>query len=122
METIKRKGILLNTPYISINKELSKQNIQLSNDEIINKNIRSEIDVNVAFHYLKNLLFRTEAKLIKEQSKGIDNDTTNIENTLKRLLFIQNEFCKLDLEIQVLKRENQLLKEKNTYFNNLFKI
>ena len=122
METLQTKGIILNTPFISIKKELDKQNIKLSENEKINNNIRSEIDVNTAFHYLKNLAFRTEATLIKEQNKGIENNTINIENTLKRIIFIQNQFTQLDIDNQTLKRENQLLNEKLSYFNNLFKL
>lgn len=122
METLQTKGIILNTPFISIKKELAKQNIKLSENEKINNNIRSEIDVNTAFHYLKNLAFRTEATLIKQQNKGIDNNTINIENTLKRIIFIQNQFTQLDIDNQTLKRENQLLNEKLSYFNNLFKL
>jgi len=119
MELSKPKGVILNTPFISIKKELINQNITLSKDEIINYNLRSEIDVNVAFHYLKNLAFRTEATILKQESKGIDTKLS--ENTLKRLLFIQYQFTKLDIDLQNEKRKNQMLEEKLNYFKQNFK-
>ena len=119
MESSKSKGVILNAPFISIKKELVNQNISLSKDEIFNKNLRSEIDVNVAFHYLKNLAFRTEATILKQELKEIDTKST--ENTLKRILFIQYQFHQLDLEVQTLKRDNQLLQEKLNYFKQNFK-
>ena len=119
MELTKPKGVILNTPFISIKKELVNQNITLSKDEIINYNLRSEIDINVAFHYLKNLAFRTEATILNQEAKGID--TTIAENTLKRLLFIQYQFTELDIKVQTLKRDNLLLEEKLNYFKTQFK-
>lgn len=118
-ELNKPKCIILNTPFISIKKELAKQYIELSEHEKINGNLRTEIDINTAYHYLKNLAFRTEATILKQELKEIDTKTT--ENTLKRLLFIQYQFNKLDIEIQTLKRENQLLEEKINYFKQNFK-
>jgi hypothetical protein len=115
----KPTGIILCTPFISINKELEKQYIQLSEHEKINGNLRTEIDINTAYHYLKNLAFRTEATILKQEQKEMD--TTLAENTLKRLLFIQYQFSKLDVDIQTLKRENQLLEEKLNYFKQNFK-
>ena len=119
MELNKPSGILLCTPFISINKELANQYITLSEHEKINGNLRTEIDINTAYHYLKNLAFRTEATILKQELKEID--TTLTENTLKRLLFIQYQFNSLDVEIQTLKRENQLLEEKLNYFKQNFK-
>ena len=118
-ELTKPKCIILNTPFISIKEELAKQYIELSEHEKINGNLRTEIDINTAFHYIKNLAFRTEATLLKQQAKEID--TKIIENTLKRLMFIQYQFSKLDVEIQSLKRQNQLLEEKLNYFKSQFK-
>jgi hypothetical protein len=112
-------GIILCTPFFSIKKELSKKYIELSEHEKINGNLRTEIDINTAYHYLKNLAFRTEATILKQEQKEID--TTLAENTLKRLLFIQYQFNKLDVDIQTLKRENQLLEEKLNYFKTQFK-
>jgi len=119
MELTRPKGVILNTPFISIKKELVNQNITLSKDEIINYNLRSEIDVNVAFHYLKNLAFRTEATILNQEAKGIDTKLS--ENTLKRLLFIQYQFTELDIKVQTLKRDNLLLEEKLNYFKQNFK-
>ena len=119
MELTRPKGVILNTPFISIKKELVNQNITLSKDEIINYNLRSEIDINVAFHYLKNLAFRTEATILKQELKEID--TKLAENTLKRLLFIQYQFTELDIQVQTLKRDNLLLEEKLNYFKTQFK-
>jgi hypothetical protein len=119
MELTKQTGIILCSPFISINKELEKQYIKLSEHEKINGNLRTEIDVNTAYHYLKNLAFRTEATILKQEAKEIDTKLT--ENTLKRLLFIQYQFSKLDVEIQTLKRQNQLLEEKLNYFKTQFK-
>ena len=119
MELTRPKGVILNTPFISIKKELVNQNITLSKDEIINYNLRSEIDVNVAFHYLKNLAFRTEATILKRELQDLDTKST--ENTLKRLLFIQYQFYQLDIQIQTLKRDNLLLEEKLNYFKTQFK-
>ena len=118
-ELTKPKGVILNNRFISIKKELVNQNITLSKDEIINYNLRSEIDINVAFHYLKNLAFRTEATILNQEAKGIDTKLS--ENTLKRLLFIQYQFTELDLQVQTLKRDNQLLEEKLNYFKTQFK-
>lgn len=112
-------GVILNTPFISVKSELSKQNIKLSKDEAINKNLRSEIDINTAFHYLKNLAFRTEATLLKQELKEVD--TTITENTLKRLLFIQYQFYQLDIDLQNEKRKTQMLEEKLNYFKQNFK-
>jgi hypothetical protein len=119
MELIKPSGVILNTPFISVKSELAKQNIKLSKDEIINKNLRSEIDINTAFHYLKNLAFRTEATILKQELK--DLDTTLTENTLKRLLFIQYQFHQLDIDLQNEKQKNQMLEEKLHYFKQNFK-
>ncbi len=119
MELTRPKGVILNTPFISIKKELVNQNITLSKDEIINYNLRSEIDINVAFHYLKNLAFRTEATILNQEAKGIDTKLS--ENTLKRLLFIQYQFTELDIKVQTLKRDNLLLEEKLNYFKTQFK-
>ena len=119
MELTRPKGVILNTPFISVKSELSKQNIKLSKDEVINKNLRSEIDINTAFHYLKNLAFRTEATILNQEAKGID--TTSTENTLKRLLFIQYQFYQLDIDLQNEKRRNQMLEEKLFYFKQNFK-
>jgi hypothetical protein len=119
MELIKPSGVILNTPFISVKSELAKQNIKLSKDEIINKNLRSEIDINTAFHYLKNLAFRTEATILKQELK--DLDSTSTENTLKRLLFIQYQFYQLDIDLQNEKRKNQMLEEKLHYFKQNFK-
>jgi len=119
MELTKSSGVILNTPFISVKSELAKQNIKLSKDEIINKNLRFEIDINTAFHYLKNLAFRTEATILKQELK--DLDTTLTENTLKRLLFIQYQFYQLDIDLQNEKRKNQMLEEKLQYFKQNFK-
>jgi hypothetical protein len=119
MELTRPKGVILNTPFISLKSELSKQNIKLSKDEIFNKNLRSEIDVNTAFHYLKNLAFRTEATILKRELQDLDTKST--ENTLKRLLFIQYQFYQLDIDLQNEKRRNQMLEEKLFYFKQNFK-
>lgn len=119
MELTKPLGVILNTPFISIKSELEKQNIKLSKDEVINKNLRSEIDINVAFHYLKNLAFRTEATILKKELE--DLDTTSTENTLKRILFIQYQFHQLDIDLQNEKRKSQMLEEKLNYFKQNFK-
>jgi hypothetical protein len=119
MELTKPTGLIICTPFFSIKKELSKKYIELSEHEKVNGNLRTEIDINTAYHYLKNLAFRTEATILKQELKEID--TTLTENTLKRLLFIQYQFNKLDVEIQTLKRENQLLEEKLNYFKQNFK-
>ena len=119
MELTKPSGVILNTPFISVKSELSKQNIKLSKDEIINKNLRYEIDINTAFHYLKNLAFRTEATILKQELK--DLDSTSTENTLKRLLFIQYQFHQLDIDLQNEKQKNQMLEEKLHYFKQNFK-
>jgi hypothetical protein len=112
-------GVILNTPFISVKSELEKQNIKLSKDEVINKNLRSEIDINTAFHYLKNLAFRTEATILRQELK--DLDTTSTGNTLKRIIFIQYQFYQLDIELQNEKRKTQMLEEKLNYFKQNFK-
>lgn len=119
MELTKPSGVILNTPFISVKSELAKQNIKLSKDEVINKNLRSEIEINTAFHYLKNLAFRTEATILKKEKEELD--TTSVENTLKRILFIQYQFYQLDIDLQNEKRKNQMLEEKLYYFKQNFK-
>ena len=118
-ELTKAKGVILNTPFTSIKKELVNQNISLSKDEIFNKNLRSEVDINVAFHYIKNLAFRTEATILKQELKEIDTKST--ENTLKRILFIQYQFHQLDIDLQNEKRKSEMLEEKLNYFKQNFK-
>ena len=119
MELTKPSGVILNTPFVSVKSELEKQNIKLSKDEVINKNLRSEIDINTAFHYLKNLAFRTEATILKKELEELDTKST--ENTLKRILFIQYQFHQLDVDLQNEKRKTQMLEEKLQYFKQNFK-
>ena len=111
-------GLKLNTPNVSITEfknDLKKRYIELSKHEKIDYNIRSEIDIAKAYHYLNNLEFRTEATLIKMQKK--DEDTKTVENTLNRIMFIKYQIEKQDNDIINLKRQVDNLTQKLAYFN-----
>lgn len=77
-----------------------------------------EIEYRKAILFIKNMLFRSEKTLIEEQAKEEINDARlkSIEQTYNRLLFIYGKYCKMDAQINELKVENQMLKDRMEFY------
>jgi len=98
--------------------EYSKRELELFRANGFDSEQILEIEYRKAILFIKNMLFRSEKTLIEEQAKDEVNESRlkSIEQTYNRLLFIYGKYCKMDTQINELKVENQMLKDKLEFY------
>jgi hypothetical protein len=98
--------------------EYSKRELELFRANGFDSEQILEIEYRKAILFIKNMLFRSEKTLIEEQAKDEVNESRlkSIEQTYNRLLFIYGKYCKMDTQINELKVENQMFRDKLEFY------